>query len=149
MTEPATSTKSPLPPTLTEAELNILKAEIERDRLQTEKDKLALERSFAKKWATPLLGLAGVIIAGFFSVAALLVASIYKEADDRTLSAQRDATATAEAKSREDRLKLDFANFMMVNWPAFSMGTTDDRQAIIIVTAELFPQYVSRNIIEG
>ena len=90
-------TEPPVAQPTTDAELNAIKAQAERDKAQaekdkaqtekdkaqTERDKLALERTFAKKWAAPILGLAGVIVAGFFSVAAVLVTSILKNAEDR------------------------------------------------------------------
>jgi hypothetical protein len=131
---------------MTDADL--LTSKIEREKLQIEKAKLALEQSFAKKWAVPLLGLAGVIIAGFFSVAAVLVADIFKRAESVALAAQRAATASAEGKDRNDRLQLDVANFVLTNWQNFK-ATREDRQVVVRVTSEFFPSWASKKVIEN
>jgi hypothetical protein len=139
---------------MTDAELNFLKAEIEREKSELEKAKLDLERSFAKKWAAPVLGFAGVIIAAFLSLAAVAVTTIIKDKEEMIkdkenalVRAQTEATATNEAKNRLDRLKLDYANFLMNNWAIFSTGNNIDRQALVFVSGELFPTYVSKYVV--
>jgi hypothetical protein len=37
---------------------------------------------------------------------------------------------------------------VMANWQTFSKGSPNDQQAIVIVTSELFPPYVSRNVVD-
>ncbi len=54
------------------------KLRLEEQRVTIERDRLAMEKSFWKKQAVPLLGLVGIIIAGAFTTGQLIVASYQK-----------------------------------------------------------------------
>jgi len=60
-----------------------------REQLELDKRKIALEESFAKKWAVPLLTLAGVIIAGVLSTAGVWITSIQKDTELRLSDKQK------------------------------------------------------------
>jgi hypothetical protein len=121
--------------------------DIEKAKLELERAKLALESSFAKKWATSILGLAGVIIAAVLSFAAGDIATKIKESDDQRAREQQVAIATGEAEDRRLRFELDYANFIMANWPTFSKGSNEDRQALIVVTSQ-FPTFAGSKTME-
>jgi hypothetical protein len=46
-----------------------------------EKARLQMARSFWKKYVTPFIGIIGIIIAGFFSITQVWVASVQKDKD--------------------------------------------------------------------
>jgi hypothetical protein len=118
--------------------------ELDERRFKLERDKFELENSFSKKWATSILGLAGVVVAAVLSFAASQIATKFKDAEDNRAEIQRDKVATREAEDRQIRLQLDYATFIMGHWTTFK-GTEEDRQALITVTS-LFPTFATNNM---
>lgn len=155
------TTNSPALATMTDAELNFIMAKVEHDKLQierarlelekkqldTESQKLALELTFAKKWAVPLLGLAGVIIAALLSATAVLINSDYQNSENQMQITQRSAIAAQEYLNARDRLKVDFGIFLVNNWQSFSKASDGDRQAIVTIVTTLLPPDVAKDVV--
>lgn len=119
-------------PSLDEKEL-----ELNRQRLGSEKARLVLEESFVKKYATPLFSVVVTIVAGFFALAQVWIASINRDKEIETTRLQN-----------ERQWKLNVADFVFKNREIIFSGNTEEQRRLRDVMVVTFPPEVTTGLFE-
>lgn len=111
--------------------------DIERQKLEIEKKKLALEQSFSKQYAVPIVTIFCAVIAGFFAVAQVQIAAINKDKELALTNIQN-----------ERKWKLDVADFVFKNRDIIFSSNIAEQRSLRDVILVTFPSEITEKLFE-
>ncbi|PXF28838.1 hypothetical protein WH50_24135 [Pokkaliibacter plantistimulans] len=131
-----------------ERNLEQQKVYIELEKLKLEEKRVLLEGSFSKKYAAPLLGVFGTVIASILALTASNVSNKIKEKEIQIATSQKQQELDRIHFENDRKWKFEAVDFVFKNQQAIFSGSTEKQIAIRNVMIATFPSEVTSPLFE-